>query len=288
MQELEAAVREQGIAQIVSLLRAGGVEALLVKGWAIARSYPEAGLRPYSDIDLCVRAAELPAAEAALPQPGERPCPVDLHPALPKLPAHHFSLYDRSFDALMLRSRWVRLHETAIRIPGPEDHLRLLCFHMLSHGVSSPLWLCDLAVAVESRPAEFDWDYCLSGNPRYSDWVACGIALAGELLGARIEDTPVAERARQLPRWLVPAVLRAWGAGRGAHTRPRLAPFVLQNWRRPDLLREEFRLHWRSPVEASVALRAPFNEAPRLPLQLAATLMRVPRFAWRLTRLHGA
>src|SRR5205814_891640 len=93
------------------------------------------------------------------------------------------------------------LHERAViqtvaLVLGPEDHLRLLCLHMLVHGVCRPLWLCDIGAALESRPAEFDWRWFLSGDPRRTRWALCALGLAHELLGARLQDTPVAERAR--------------------------------------------------------------------------------------------
>ena len=55
---LEAALHERNIKQVFALLRAAGVEPLLVKGWAVARLYTEPGARPYGDIDLCVRPAD--------------------------------------------------------------------------------------------------------------------------------------------------------------------------------------------------------------------------------------
>jgi hypothetical protein len=50
----------------------------------------------------------------------------------------------------------VELNGAKIRILGAEDHLRLLCLHLLKHGAWRPLWLCDVAAALESRPSSFD------------------------------------------------------------------------------------------------------------------------------------
>src|SRR5205823_777916 len=96
--------------------------------------------------------------------------------------------------------------------------------------------------------------------------------LAHQLLGAEIRDTPLVERARCLPRWLVPTVLRQWEAGSKLNRRRSLA-FTL---RHPSQLLEQARCHWRSPIEATVELHAPFNELPRLPFQWLALLRRVP------------
>ena len=88
----------------------------------------------------------------------------------------------------------------------PEDHLRLLCLHLLRHGASRPLWLCGCwgSARVDGTRADFDWEYFLSGNRRRTDYVACTLLLAHRLLGARLDGTPVKGRAEQLPSWLVP------------------------------------------------------------------------------------
>src|SRR6266571_1380719 len=54
-QTLESAVHEDDVAQVFRVLRQAQLEALVVKGWAIARHYPDPGLRHYADLDLCVR-----------------------------------------------------------------------------------------------------------------------------------------------------------------------------------------------------------------------------------------
>jgi len=51
LETLQAARHEREIQQTITLLRSSGLEPLLVKGWAVARLYPEPGLSPYGDID---------------------------------------------------------------------------------------------------------------------------------------------------------------------------------------------------------------------------------------------
>ncbi len=53
-----------------------------------------------------------------------------------------------------LRSQLVNLDGVDVRVPGLEDHLGILCLHLLHHGAFRPLWLCDIAAALETRPAE--------------------------------------------------------------------------------------------------------------------------------------
>jgi putative nucleotidyltransferase-like protein len=63
---LSALIHQREIAYVFSLLNAEGIEAVLVKGWAIARRYPDAALRPYGDIDLCIRPDQIEKAQAVL------------------------------------------------------------------------------------------------------------------------------------------------------------------------------------------------------------------------------
>jgi hypothetical protein len=200
---------------------------------------------------------------------------VDLHRGSAELD-------DRSFAEIFSRSQLVKRGEIEVQIFGPEDHLRLLCVHMLRHGAWRPLWLCDIAVALESRPADFDWGYFLSGEPRRSDWVACAIGLAHQLLGAKVEGTPVEQRSRRLPRWLVPAILKQWGTRRLPDGM--LAPMV-NHLRDPRGVLEALRLRWPNSIEATIRVGGRFNEVPRLPFQIRECLVRTMRFATQLPGL---
>src|SRR5438067_1230227 len=63
---LSARVHEQEICNIFARLRDFGIEPVLVKGWAIARRYPDPALRPYGDIDICVRPDQYEDAKTVL------------------------------------------------------------------------------------------------------------------------------------------------------------------------------------------------------------------------------
>jgi len=259
----------------VSRLRSAGVEPLLAKGWAAARLYPEPGLRPYGDLDLYLPAEQHAAALASLTSWDQPAAPVDLHSGFR-------DLEDRSTEEIFARSRRIDVEGVEVRLLGPEDHLRLLCLHLLRHGASRPLWLCDVGAAVESRPADFDWEYFFSGDPRRTEYVVSTLVLAHRLLGARLEDTPVGERARELPGWAAPAVLRAWGTGF-----KRREPMQSYLGRAAGLF-EELRRHWPNSIEATARTGAPFNGLPRLPFQIANGLIRTLRFARRLSGFRSA
>ena len=261
---LQNAVLEQQISRVVPLLRAAAVEPLLAKGWAVTRLYPEAGLRPYGDIDLYVRPEQHTVAREALV--AGAPAPVDLHRGLADLDDHEV---DDVFD----RARLVALGDVNVRVPAPEDHLRLLCLHALRHGVSRALWLCDIAAGLEARPPDFDWDRLLAGERRRSDGVVAALGLARAVLGAELGTTPIAARVERLPSWLIPATLRQWGKGSGL--REPMGSFL----RRPRGALAELRKHWPNPIEGTMGVGGPWNAWPRLPFQLTHVLVRGARFA---------
>lgn len=60
---LFARVFERHVALAVEAFRQANIEPLLVKGYAVARMYAELGLRPYGDLDFCVRPNEFEKAE---------------------------------------------------------------------------------------------------------------------------------------------------------------------------------------------------------------------------------
>jgi hypothetical protein len=267
---LQAALREHQLIQSLKLLHSARIEPLLAKGWAVARLYPERGLRPYGDIDLYVRPEQYPIALAALAPYGSRTGAVDLHEGIA-------ALNDRPLDEPYDRSQTVGLADVNVRVLAPEDQLRHLCLHLLRHGASSPLWLCDIGAALESLPVDFDWEYFLGGHRQRTDWAVCALGLTHHVLGARLDHTPIARRAEYLPGWLVPAVFRRWQLGRG-HIGTLPAAALL---RRPAGFLKALRLRWPNPIQATVSLGGPFNELPRLPFQLGECIKRTSQFLAR-------
>jgi Uncharacterised nucleotidyltransferase len=280
-QELRAAFRllvlhdamyEARLKAVVTDLHAAGVEPILLKGWAIGRLYPASGLRPSGDIDLHVAPDLYAAAERVLDSSRGARYDVDL--------SHEESdLLHLPWHDLLAHSQQVEFGDTAVRVMGSEHHLALLCMHFLKHGGWRPLWLCDIALALESRSPSFDWELCLGSDARRADWIACTLGLAYVLLGAEVATTPVALRAQSLPRWLLPAVLRAW-------ERPRLEqhavpPLFTTALRHPRSLPRALQARWLNPLEATVRVGGAFNDLPRLPYQLANYLQQMQRFTTR-------
>jgi hypothetical protein len=262
---LEAAVRQRQLAEAASALHGAGVEALLGKGWAAARHYAQPALRPYGDLDFFLDRGARPGALAVLQRAG-RPLPVDLHEGFAELD-------DRGGAALAARAVTVSVLGTTVRLFAPEDHLRLLCLHLLRHGASRPLWLCDVAAIVEAHPF-LDWDLVLAGERRVARAVGCVVGLASNLLGTSLPETSALVSAlRDPPRWLRPAVLQQWGKGSGFRIP------VADQLRRPDGLWREVKRHWPNPIEATAGVGAPFNDRPRWPFQAEFAFLRALRFA---------
>ena len=265
---LQAAIYEEQLRRAVTILQSRGIDPLLFKGWAIARSYPSVGLRPYGDIDLLVHPTQYKLADTLLKDAAvQHPLYVDLHDSC-------FLLEDRSYDAMYSRAPSVLLGNGSVRVLGPEDHLRLLCLHLLKHGVPGPLWLCDIGLVLESIPPKFDWDLCLRGDRVRAGWVACVLGLAHRLLGADLGACPFATQADSLPDWLIPDVVYQWGTGRRPDTRRAVS--YLKN---PRGWVEGLRARWPSSILANVFLNRAFNDNAQLPIRLKVFTLRCVRAA---------
>ena len=278
-QALAAALHAHHLKAVIPRLRSAGIEPVLVKGWAMSRLYPEPGLRPFSDLDLCVLPEQYEKAGAALADSESQAGNVDLHLG--------FGNFDRrQTDEMFARSHLVRLDDLEIRVLSDEDHLMFLCLHLLRHGAVRPLWLCDIALMLEARAKDFDWQRCLGHSRQQADWVACAIGLAHQLLGAKIEETPIARRAETLPRWLVPAVLKAWGTP--FHSLGQLAVHLRHPVNQLGELLRALPHHWPNPIEATMTLKGSFNELPRWPFQIGHVLSRAAALLAQLSRASGA
>jgi hypothetical protein len=282
LQTLQSAIHEEKIKTVFRLLRESSIDPILVKGWAAANLYPDRALRPYGDIDLCVRPSDYKTAAALLAGPEAAGCWVDLH--------HGFDeLKGRTFDQLFERSQLLELGKNCVRVLSAEDHLALLAIHLLKHGAWRPLWLCDIGAAVESLPSNFSWDICLGRKETRADWIVSAIGLANRLLGARIDHLPIAGKANQLPNWLVAAVLKQWQNPYAIDQPPMSHPAPMANYlRHPSGLFNGLKQRWPDPILATISVNGKLNNMPRLPYQIVNCISRIARFIVRLPALtHG-
>lgn len=258
-------MHERQLALAMGVLRDAGIDALLGKGWAVARHYARPALRPYGDIDLFLRSGDKARALDVLRRAGHA-VPVDLHGGFAEL-------RDRG-EALFARAVTVDVPGAAVRVLGPEDHLRLVALHLLRHGGSRPIWLCDVGALVESGRASLDWNLVLEGRAQDAHAVASVVGLAARLLGAVVPDAEPLRAAGydHPPAWLEPEVLEQWG--RGSAFRLPLADEIA----RPRRFLRELVRHWPNAIEATAGVGAPFTDGPRWPYQLAFVAVRTARF----------
>jgi len=160
-----AMLRAHVLGRLSTILREAGLNALLVKGAALALTvYPSPAARPMSDIDLLVRrdleervlGALTRAGCAAHPPPrrpltrhllGETPLTmtsgattstIEVHTSLDKIvtrPIDQRALFARALPAPGL---------AALCVPAPEDHALLIALHAASHAFAHPIALLDL------------------------------------------------------------------------------------------------------------------------------------------------
>lgn len=255
-QVLEAARFEAGLKSRLRAFREAGIDVLLVKGWAIARRYPNKGLRHYSDLDLVLDAAHRARAEQILLAHAYDRLDTDLHFSIPHV---------RGRDLEALRSRLVEipLGDEVVRTLGDEDHVWLLALHALGHGLWRSVWLVDLAVMLEQP---LDLDYLFAGPRGDAHAVKLALALAQRAIGAG------GAVQTELPRWLEPALYEQWGRGFVMYEPLTRVPSLNQ-------LVDDARRRWPNPIRATAQLGGPWNEWPRLPLQLLDYARRLARFA---------
>lgn len=268
-------IHQAKVDTIFAAVRAAGIEPILIKGWSAARYYPAPGLRPYGDLDICVRRKDFETANKIIDNLGGLKYQIDLHSGFTK-----FGI--RAEEDLYARSQLIRDGETEVRILGPEDHLRVVCFHLMREGAWRALWLVDVAAALESRAADFNWDYCL-GERLQARPVISAIGLAHSLLGAEIEDLPGAERFKKNPRWLAPTVLKEWGSKTPSMPSRHAVPMLRHVRRQGDIL-QGLRHRWPNPIEATTTMNGAFNDLPRLPYQIGHSVRRVGAFLTHLPK----
>lgn len=250
------------VAQAFSAFRDAGVEPVLIKGWAVARHYPDPALRAFSDIDLCVQNIDSGRARALL-EKLDLGAAIDLHDGLRHLDSV-------SWDTLLSRSALVPLNGVDVRVLCDEDHLRVLITHWLNDGGAKPERLDDLFYTITASEREFNWELALRNVPSHRrGWIAKAVSAGMIYRGHSYSRLPFSEDELTLPRWFTEALEKEW-------TSEPLYPlyYLLGNPRR--FFRQLFRRFPPNPIQATIESDAPIDEAPRLGLQLRTFVRRIP------------
>lgn len=262
---LQAQIHESRITRVFKDLGDAGLEPLLYKGWDCARTYPHPGMRPYGDIDLCLLPHDADRARSVLAG----------NPDNENVDFEHHEIETAWIPGLFDRCVSMPFGEVTVRVMGPEDRLRTLALHALYGEVWIPRSLCDVALDVESRPKDFDWDVCLTQDPIVRNWVLTAIALACELLGSDPTGVP----ATRLPQWVGRRTLKMWSSPWPTKRGVKLSP--LPSVTRPLPLLRGLIKRWPGPIQATLSRRAKFGSAPRLPLQITDVLRRTVSYSAR-------
>lgn len=236
-QAVHSARMKHRIVGFLNVLRAENIRSIVFKGISLIDYYAEPGLRPLGDVDLATAPAQVERAEEILSAHGAYYAEVDIHAGLED-PAHAAYVPFATWNQLWARARVKYLGQTEMHCLAPEDELQLLSIHFVRHRGIRPVWLCDIAAALEARPADFDWARCLS-EPPFTSWIVYALLLSERLLGANLENTPLAGRSDSLPDWFVSNILEQWGI---VQTHEKLVhESVLQLWRSPTRWRDAWR-----------------------------------------------
>ena len=269
---LQAAIHEAKIEKTFNTLREQGIEPIVIKGWAVARTYPRAALRAYGDIDLIVRHRELARAND-IAKANLRECLLDFH-------SSPFELADRRTEDLFARSQLVACGNVQVRVLCQEDHFALLAIHLLKHGAWRPLWLCDLAMMLASMSADFAWNLCLGADPRRANWILAAVGLAQRLLAAPIKNEDIAARAGAVPPWLVERVLRAWDTPFAIMQAPQRHRAPISSYlRQPRGLLADLARRWPDPIVATITVNGTFGARRRKRYEIGNWLLRAGRIA---------
>lgn len=170
-----------------------GIDMLILRGQSVAQTlYTSATLRPQTDVDLLVDAADVPRVTTLLTELGFIPLPP-LH----MLFARGDVLLDVHTEPLGIEriASWALL--TPLRAPDffghaqhgqllgepallPEARVMLpyLCFHAMKHSFERLIWLWDIALLARSIDADKAWDGIATGIAEYALEHPCFYALS--------------------------------------------------------------------------------------------------------------
>jgi hypothetical protein len=206
---LRAKLYEEKIKGALRLFRENEIEPILIKGWAVAREYPEKHRRIYSDLDFCISEQSYAKALKLVEKEEARKFNIDLHCGL-----RHLDTVE--WDNLFENSKLVEIDEVPVRILRPEDHLRVLCVHWLTDGGANKERLLDFYYLIQNHMKDFDWDRCLGiVSDVRREWICKTIGLVSKYYQLDVSKFSFYDETRELPAWLIKALEKEWTAGVG-------------------------------------------------------------------------
>ncbi|MGO8705270.1 MAG: nucleotidyltransferase family protein [Candidatus Brocadiia bacterium] len=240
-------VMRSQLAEVRASFSAAGVPCMVLKGPEFAdRLYPNPGLRPFTDIDLLIRAADKGSARDLLGRAGyaatpERQAPQDAHPGEHaqeswtngQTAGGTVELHWNVVNSPTLRRRisigfddlqTVSLPGDSLAHPSPSALLLIAAIHAATaHKFDRLQPLCDVAMAARGAagPLDVAWLRAIALKAHASLSLAAACALAGECLGepaceAVVRDLNLPRRARWTRRLLNAEVALGAESGQAA------------------------------------------------------------------------
>jgi hypothetical protein len=194
---------------LVAALDSAGIEAVLIKGPALAFSlFGDVGLRPFEDLDLLVPPARVHEAQRVLRQRGYRPEYEQPRPwdewirrnadVMPYVSATagttcdlHWQLRSEAYtfvvpqEQVRQRLEWLDIGGLRYRVLGAEDTLSFLLLHGLQAGWPALGWLADAAELIRARPG-LDWGIVGVAARGRRRILQIGLRLAAQVLAAPV------------------------------------------------------------------------------------------------------
>ena len=285
-------MQQDALARTVSLLRAEGIEPILLKGLAVARLYPAPSLRPGGDLDFWIRPRDIERARAVLIAAG---CEPGYDHGIPFTNPNNFETSDGvqidiktdfGYDVISPslhrrwweRATWETIAETSVRVLAPPDELIYLSIHAAKHTFGSAKWLVDIAAALAA------WQTDRWGPPEVPaeqparSWTLTALGLALDLL--RPDDPALPPRQRGAARreaapWRT-AVLSQLGRGETSGAGMTLYQMLthLRDQPSPAGAWRLLRMLWPDAIESAVYLKLPLRPAVAQPARALAFLHR--------------
>ncbi len=197
-------VHTEAFLRLYQALRAEGLAPVVVKGIVCRALYPQPELRPSSDEDLYLTAAEMPRFHAVLLRAGfvltepERDYRSAhearyVHPDTGLVVEGHWALFPTEYAVyaalnvqlpdLMQRAQDWETGGVTLRVPDVCDHLIFLLLHAFKHFISSGVGvrqLCDIALWMRRFGAQIDWQRVRAAlRATHSEGFAAAIIDAG-------------------------------------------------------------------------------------------------------------
>ncbi len=249
--------------------------AVAIKGWAIARYYPDTRLRSYTDIDLAVSSDDFKTAAALLQTRELEQFNVDLHKGL----------RDRDtldWADLLARTYTVDLNGVQIRVLSEEDNLRVTAAHWLIDGGVYKERLWDIYYLVQNRKKDFDWSRCLyAAGPIRTSWVIAAIAAARDYLSLDVSDLPDEIRQFELPTWFKKVIEREWTRG------PYLRIPLWMCIRKPRTFIEQIRRRFPpNSIAATTDTEGVIDATSRIGFQVRSMIKKVRPFLSGMIRIR--